>query len=452
VGREGGGVLLIGGDEVIAEAARAAAEPLDMRVAVTEGLADGLRAIAEERPVVTLLSLDLPGSDLALAGRLAEEGGAGALVLLSSHVGPKLAMDAARAGAEDVIGTPVSVATLTEVLRAATARATSVPLPDDRELPEDGLIGGSAGLVEAFKTIGRVGPSGATVLVTGESGTGKELVAQAIHRISPRVRRPFVAVNCAAIPEDLLESELFGHERGAFTGAVSRKIGRFERADGGTIFLDEIGDMSLVLQAKILRVLQEREIERLGGEERVPVNVRVLAATHRDLGALIEKGDFREDLYYRLAVVKLHLPPLRDRGTDVRDLTLFYAARFAREHDRPISAVSVEALEVLARHPWPGNVRELRNVVERAVLLGTGDTLLAEHIDLEGRAGPAAPQPHAATLPGYSPEMSMAEVEALHMEQVLRRVKGHYGRAAEILGMHRNTVSRKAQEYGIDVD
>jgi two-component system response regulator FlrC len=289
------------------------------------------------------------------------------------------------------------------------------------------------------------------VLVTGESGTGKELVARALHRLSPRAAGPFVAVNCAAIPEDLLESELFGHERGAFTGAVARKVGRFERAHGGTLFLDEIGDMSLVLQAKILRALQEREIERLGGEERIALDVRVVAATHRDLSALIAAGEFREDLFYRLAVVRLHLPPLRERAGDVRTLALHYAARFARTYGRPLRAVAPEALDALAAHTWPGNVRELRNVVERAVLLAQGPTLGPAHVEMDRRPAPAGAAAQAAggALPGYADTLSMAQVEALHIARVLAAVDGHFGRAAEVLGMHRNTVSRKAVEYGI---
>src|SRR5688500_14981530 len=202
--------------------------------------------------------------------------------------------------------------------------------------PGDELVGSSPALIDAFKTVGRVAGSDATVLVTGESGTGKELVARALHFASGRAGGACVAVNCAAIPEDLLESELFGHERGAFTGGIARKVGRVERANGGTLFLDEIGDMSLVLQAKILRALQEREIERLGGEERIRLDVRVVAAAHRDLPSLIASGDFREDLFYRLAVVRLHLPPLRERPGDVRALALQYAARFAAEHGRAL--------------------------------------------------------------------------------------------------------------------
>ncbi|HEX8395654.1 MAG TPA: sigma-54 dependent transcriptional regulator, partial [Longimicrobium sp.] len=325
-----------------------------------------------------------------------------------------------------------------------------IPLPPPPAGSGNELVGSSPALVEAFKTVGRVAASAATVLVTGESGTGKELVARALHAASGRAAGAFEAVNCAAIPEDLLESELFGHERGAFTGAIARKVGRFERANGGTLFLDEIGDMSLVLQSKILRALQEREIERLGGGERIRLDVRVVAATHRDLPSLMASGDFREDLFYRLAVVRLHLPPLRERPGDVRALALHYATRFAGEHGRALRGISRAALRSLEAHAWPGNVRELRNVLERAVLLAPGDVLQAGHLQL----GPAAPPPPAAEgaadpLPGYSAEMTMAQVEALHIGAVLRRVNGHFGRAAEILDMHRNTVSRKATEYGV---
>jgi DNA-binding NtrC family response regulator len=414
------------------------------RIAST--LTDGLRALGERSWRVTLLSVETAGEDGELIRRIAAQPSSGALVLMAASPSLRLAMEAPGLGAAELLPMPLGRDALAGVLRAARTQRGGVPLPSI-DGAEDELVGGSPQLMEAFKTVGRVGPTAATVLVTGESGTGKELVARALHRVSPRADGPFVAVNCAAIPEDLLESELFGHERGAFTGAVARKVGRFERAHGGTLFLDEIGDMSLVLQAKILRALQEREIERVGGEERIPLDVRVVAATHRDLAALIASGDFREDLFYRLAVVRLHLPPLRERVGDLRPLAMHYAARFARAYGRPLRAVSEEALERLGAHAWPGNVRELRNVVERAVLMVPGDMLLPEHLEMDVRAAEAGPA--GAALPGYSPEMSMAEVEALHIGQVLERVGNHFGRAAEVLGMHRNTVSRKAMEYGI---
>ncbi|HEV7590142.1 MAG TPA: sigma-54 dependent transcriptional regulator [Longimicrobium sp.] len=444
-----GGVLLIGGDAETAAAVRAAAGDAGLEARVPATLTDGLRALGERCWRVTLLSVEAAGEDMELIRRIAREANAGALVLVAASPSLRLAMEAPAAGAVDLLSTPLRREDVARVLAAGTAPAGGVPLPQVEDGSDDELVGSSPELLDVFKIVGRIGPSPATVLVTGESGTGKELVARAVHRVSPRAAGPFVAVNCAAIPEDLLESELFGHERGAFTGAVARKVGRFERAHGGTLFLDEIGDMSLVLQAKILRALQEREIERVGGEERIRLDVRVVAATHRDLAALIADGEFREDLFYRLAVVRLHLPPLRERPGDVRALALHYTARYAQAYARPLRAVSDEALARLEAHPWPGNVRELRNAVERAVLLATGDVLLPAHLELDARRGADALAAAGPTLPGYSPELSMADVEALHLRQVLARVGGHFGRAAEQLGMHRNTVSRKAMEYGI---
>jgi DNA-binding NtrC family response regulator len=440
------GRVLAVGDATMGEGVRAAAVGSGLRVTVAGSLTEGLRAVAESPWKAVILSLELPGADLVLAQRLAAESSTGALVLVAENPSASLAMEAIRAGARELLAAPLRVEELREVLAGLGEEGERVPL---RRAEGDGeLVGRSPALLEVFKQVGRVAPSPATVMVTGESGTGKELVAQAIHRHSPRATRPFVAVNCAAIPEDLLESELFGHERGAFTGAVARKVGRFERANGGTLFLDEIGDMSLVLQAKILRALQEREIERLGAEERLAVDVRVIAATHRDLAKLIAAGEFREDLFYRLAVVRLHLSPLRERQDDIRELALHYADRFAHEYARAVSAVTREALERLEAHPWPGNVRELRNVMERAVLVAPGDVIGVQHVQLD-RPAPVAPA--GGDLPGYSPTMPMAEVEALHISRVLAEVDGHLGRAAEILGVHRNTVSRKAREYGIEV-
>ena len=444
-GREG--VLVVGGGAALCEVARGVAADAGLGVTAAASLTDGLSALSTGRWLATVLSLDLPGADLDLAGRLASEPACGALVLVARAPSAMLAMQAVRLGAREVLPEPVEGEALRSLFSALLTEGPRVPLLESGDA-EGELVGRSPSLLEVFKQVGRVAPSAATVLVTGESGTGKELVARAIHDLSPRGPRPFVAVNCAAIPEDLLESELFGHERGAFTGAVARKIGRFERAHGGTLFLDEIGDMSLVLQAKILRALQEREVERVGGEERIAVDVRVVAATHRDLAELIAAGDFREDLFYRLAVVRLHLAPLRERPGDIRELAVHYGARFAARHGREVSAISASALARLEDHSWPGNIRELRNVMERAVLVAPGDTIGAEHVDLDP---PRADVRAVGNLPGYAPGLSMADVEALHIARVLEEVDGHLGRAAEVLGLHRNTVSRKARDHGIEV-
>ncbi|HVH13904.1 MAG TPA: sigma-54 dependent transcriptional regulator, partial [Longimicrobium sp.] len=318
---------------------------------------------------------------------------------------------------------------------------------------EDAAIGASPAMLEVFRMVGRVSASPATVLILGQSGTGKELVARAIHRNSPRASGPFVAINCAAIPENLLESELFGHEKGAYTGAITRKIGRFERAHGGTLFLDEIGDMSLSLQSKILRALQEREIERVGGEGRLAVDVRVVAATNRDLRASIDEGSFREDLYFRLAVVTLTLPRLVDRGGDLDLLIHHFVARYAGRYGRQIRGVARPVVDLLHRHPWPGNVRELKNVLERAVLLAHGPVLLPDHLPLDQLRQEVEPMPvtdDGAPLPGYAPSLALADVERLHIREVLKRVRGHLGRASEVLGVHRNTLTRKIREYGLE--
>jgi DNA-binding NtrC family response regulator len=306
------------------------------------------------------------------------------------------------------------------------------------------MIAQSPAMVSIYRQIATVAPSTATVLILGPSGAGKELAARAVHFHGPRAAQPFVAVNCAAIPENLLESELFGHEKGSFTGAIARKIGRFEAASGGTLFLDEIADMSLVLQSKILRAVQEREIERVGGTESIPVDVRLIAATNRDLVQEIAQGRFREDLYYRLAVVTIRLPPLGERGDDLLLLTAHFLREFGRPYGKDIRCISGRALRMLQEHRWLGNVRELRNVIERAVLVADGDVLRADHLPEEWRSQ-SSPTPAADS--GVLP--TLADVEARHIARVLSHVNGHVGEAARILGIHRNTLARKIREYSL---
>src|SRR5256884_1277874 len=328
----------------------------------------------------------------------------------------------------------------------SVAGETAVPLPvvEPHAVGPYALVGQSAAMLDVYKLLARVAGSSATVLVQGESGTGKEVVARAIHMNGPHASGAFVAVNCAAIPETLPESELFGHEKGAFAGAVTRKIGRFEQAASGTLFLDEIADMSLALQAKILRAVQEREIERVGGAEAIPVSVRLIAATNRDLKEAIKQGRFREDLYYRLAVVVIRLPRLAERGDDLLQLTSFFVRQFGERYDKGIRAISDRALDLLRNHAWVGNVRELRNVVERAVIVATDDVLPVEHLPEEFRG-------EEATLPDRSEGalLTLAEAEARHIARVLAQTNGQIGAAAELLGIHRNTLTRKMKEYGL---
>ncbi len=374
--------------------------------------------------------------------------GAPRLIALAVQPSVGLALRAERLGVLELLALPPRREDLLRALqrvRAAEAE-TPVPLPTVRGevVGPHVLVGHSPAMLEVYKLMARVAPSTATVLLLGDSGTGKEVLARAIHASGPRAAGPFVAVNCAAIPENLLESELFGHERGAFTGAVARKVGRFELAGSGTIFLDEVADMSLLLQAKILRAVQEREIERVGGGGTIPVDVRLIAATNRDLPAAIAQGRFREDLYYRLAVVSIRLPRLVERGDDLLLLTSHFAAEFGERYGKRIAAVSDRALEVLRGHDWVGNVRELRNVIERAVIVATDGVLRTEHLPDDLRGEEAALTGRSGAGP-----LTLAEAEARHIARVLEHTGGQIGTAAEILGIHRNTLTRKIREYGL---
>ncbi|HET9274515.1 MAG TPA: sigma-54 dependent transcriptional regulator, partial [Gemmatimonadales bacterium] len=358
---------------------------------------------------------------------------------------------AAQLGVFDVLPMPVDRERFAELIRRIRAAEDEIPLPLPPIRPISvgnvRMVSESPSMLPVFRTIAQVAPSIATVLVTGESGTGKELVARAIHLNGPRHSSPFVAVNCAAIPENLLESELFGHEKGAFTGAVTRKIGRFERASSGTLFLDEIGDMSLPLQSKILRAVQEREIERVGGTEAIPVDVRLIAATNRDLRTMIDEGRFREDLYYRLAVVTIALPSLTEREEDLPVLAASFLTEFGERYRKTFTGISDRALELLRAHPWVGNVRELRNVIERAVLVADGDVLRSHHLPEEWqRIGTA---PGSPVIQEDRTLATLSEMEARHIARVLQHTQGQIGEAARILGVHRNTLARKIREYGL---
>ena len=401
-----------------------------------------MRAQENHWSVVLIDAEFADAGSLDIIERLATSGQAVALITKAPSL--RLTLDAMDRGARDVLSVPLDTGKLRELV--VRCRKIAVRSPEvDRVAVEtaDAMIGESPRMLEAFKTVARVARSSATVLIRGESGTGKELVARTLHERSHRARQPFVAVNCAAIPEALLESELFGHEKGAFTGAVARRVGRFERANGGTVFLDEIGDMSLPLQAKILRVLQEREIERVGGAAPIPVDVRLVAATHRDLEQDVKEGRFREDLYYRLAVVTLALPALRERGDDLRSLAEHYLAVYAREYRRPVQAISREAMTLLRAHHWPGNVRQLRNVMESAVLQADGPVLLPSHLPID------ALQPKVDVATEGSSLLTLSELERRHISRVLAESGGQMNIAAEILGIHRNTLRRKLSEYGI---
>jgi two-component system response regulator HydG len=311
----------------------------------------------------------------------------------------------------------------------------------------EGIIGQSPQMQRVFDVLGQVSGTNATVLLLGESGTGKELAARAIHTNSPRAKKPFVAVNCAALSEELIESELFGHVKGAFTGAVASKEGRFVYADGGTLFLDEVGDMPLSTQAKLLRVLEMREVVPVGGNASVKVDVRLVSATNRDLEAMVREGTFREDLLYRLKVVTLRLPSLRERRADLPLLVDHFVQEFARTHHRTIRGITPEARTVLARHDWPGNVRELRNVIENMVVLAHGDVLGVEDMpdSIRAQTPGAVRGPGGFELAGRS----LAEVERALIEANLALCEGNREKTAKVLGMGERTLYRKLKEYGL---
>jgi DNA-binding NtrC family response regulator len=376
------------------------------------------------------------------------------VVMITAHGSETVAVEAMKLGAEDYVPKPFDNDEIRLVIARALAR-THLERENrwlreriDRDYRFEDLIGSGAGMRRVFDTIRKVAETDLTVLVRGESGTGKELVAQALHDRSARARRPFVAVNCAAISRELVESELFGHEKGAFTGADARRKGRFEAAEAGTIFLDEIGDMAPETQAKVLRVLQERCFERVGGSQRVEVDVRVVAATHRDLEEEVKQGKFREDLYYRLKVVEVEIPPLRDRLEDVPGLVARFLAQLAERLDREPKPISPDALGRLSQHGWPGNVRELRNVVEQAAVLAPGEAIEASDLRLPtaqpGRSLPAPDLPFSEAK-----RQTVADFERSYLLAALRRHGGNVSRTASAIGMVRQSLQQKIRELGL---
>jgi DNA-binding NtrC family response regulator len=316
----------------------------------------------------------------------------------------------------------------------------------DERFGMETMIGQSPALREVFETIRQVAGSRANVLITGETGTGKELVAQAVHRLSPRVNGPFITVHCAALSPTLLESELFGHEKGAFTGATDRRPGRFERADGGTIFLDEIGEIDASVQVKILRVLEQHTFERVGGRETLETDARLIVATNKDLAAMVKEGKFREDLFYRLNVVTIQLPPLRERREDIPLLVQKFLAEFNKENNKEVEGLTSDAMAALLEYNWPGNIRELRNAVERMVVLSRQNRLTVRDL-------PPALRPAGGTEtrsgPLFSGAMTLADTEKHLILRALEQNEGHRTRAAEQLGISRRTLHRKLREYGV---
>ena len=405
--------------------------------------------------VLTDLKLGMGPSGMDVLKAVKEMHPETVVVMITAHGSEKVAVEAMKLGAEDYVPKPFDNDEIRLVIRRALertrlAREHRMLLERvEREFGFENLIGTGPSMRVVFETIRKVAETDLTVLIRGASGTGKELVAQALHQRSQRNKRPFVAVNCAAISRELVESELFGHEKGAFTGADSRRVGRFEAADGGTIFLDEIGDMPTETQAKVLRVLQEREFERVGGTKPIQVDVRVVAATHRDLEAEVEKGSFRDDLYYRLRVVEIELPALRDRSEDLPLLIDRFLEQVAERLGRDRKQMSEAALGGLVRHSWPGNVRELRNVVEQAAVLSSGPAIELDDLRLAVKETDDEASVDLAVSFRDAKQSAVESFEKAYLLQALRTHGGNISRTAESIGMVRQSLQQKIRELGL---
>jgi two-component system response regulator HydG len=451
-------VLVIDDDEDHAEALADGLEIVGHKCTIAGSGLAGIEAMegqSFDAVLTDLVMADKSGLEvLAEAKRLQPDA---VVLLVTGHATIETAVDAIRQGAEDYLPKPVNLmelrTKLTKAIEKTRLRHQNTELQRqnvelkrqfDKRFGFEGIHGHSPQMQRVFEILGQVAPSSATVLILGESGTGKELVARAVHTNSPRIDQNFVAVNCAAMSEGLIESELFGHVKGAFTGAIDKKVGRFVYADGGTLFLDEVGDMPLSTQAKLLRVLETREVMPVGGNEQQAVDVRLLAATHRDLRDMVKGGTFREDLLFRLQVVTVDLPPLRDRAGDTPLLIDHFIGELAAQHDRDVRGISPEARALLVRYPWPGNVRELRNAIENMVLLARTDVLSVDDVPEIIKSGDAA----GALTGGFDlAGRSLEEVERALIAANLKLMEGNRQKAAKVLGIGERTLYRKIKEY-----
>ncbi len=412
----------------------------------------GLKLLRENPIDLILTDLKLPGMNgLEFLQTVKRQNAALPVVVMTAFGSVETAVDAMKAGASDYVLKPFSLTEMRIVIhkeldvRNLREENRSLREALGKRYSHPNIVARSAKMQEVLATVERVAPTNSTVLLGGESGVGKDLIARAIHEKSRRASGPFLKINSTAIPENLLESELFGFEKGAFTGAVASKPGKFELADKGTLFLDEIGDVPPVTQVKLLRVLQEREFERLGGTRTVKVDVRLIAATNKDLRQALEQGTFREDLYYRLNVVPIDIAPLRERKEDIPDLVNLFISRFTGESGKPVQGITPEAMQVLVNYHWPGNVRELQNIIERACALAKGSVLGPSDIHLDIRPSKAANSPG-----GFLPDgMTLEQWEDEMVEEALRRANGNKSQAARLLGLSRNALRYRLSKIGI---
>jgi two-component system nitrogen regulation response regulator GlnG len=469
-------LLVIDDEQSVRYSFRRVFEGNGVRVLTARTAAEGLQQVREQSPDVVVLDLQLPDrSGLEAFHDIHALDPKRPIIFITAHGTTETAIEAMKFGAFDYLVKPIDLDRLSQVLERAyeAARLMHVPAVLPAEDRSDRIVGRSPVMQEMCKAIGRIAPQDVNVLILGESGTGKELVARALYHHSRRADRPFLAINCAALPETLLESELFGHEQGAFTGASRRRIGKFEQCNGGTLFLDEIGDMSPALQAKMLRVLQEQSFERLGSSETVHTQVRVLAATNHNLEKMVEENRFRKDLYYRLNVITVHVPALRERFDDVAELAHYFLFRFNREFSMNLRAFAPDTLELLQKHSWPGNVRELQSVIKQAMFKATGHVLLPEFLpEVLHRPTERTSSTPAMARAGSEPSCDLGAlissllkrgeenihqkvldaVERALLTQVLQHTRGHQSQASELLGLNRTTLRHKLRSLGLAVD
>ena len=443
-------ILIVDDDQTTLASLARAFRLAGYEAVVCDNAARAISLLRAERFDLVFSDVVMPGKDgIAMLAELREIGATPPVVMISGQATVDMAVRATRLGAVDFLEKPISteklLLTVENALRLVRLEQENQALR--RRVGRHEIVWTSEAMRRVMAQVDRVGPTESRVCIFGETGTGKELIARAVHEKSPRRDRPFVTVNCAAVPSELIESELFGHEKGAFTGAAARHLGKFEQAHGGMLFLDEIGDMPAAMQAKLLRLLQEGELERIGGERPVVVDTRVIVATHRDLEALVRKGTFREDLYHRILVFPITMPPLRERREDVQPLAEHFARAIAEQNAWKARGFTPEALDALAQYGWPGNVRELRNVVERLLLLTDGvvDAAAVREV-LAGTLGAAAGHPAAGPLAD--------RVAAFEREAVLAELGAHGYRIAETaraLGLERSHLYKKCQQLGIDL-
>ncbi len=433
--------------------------------------AEALEVLKNEAVDVMLTDLRLGADDgMQLIGDALGMPHKPVVIMMTAYGSVDTAVEAMKRGAWHFVTKPINIEELDllikRALRSRNLEVENVSLK--KQVTEryglDNLLGHAEPMKRVFETITQVAPSRATVLIEGESGTGKELVAHAIHNLSGRPKAKLVIVHCAALSPQLLESELFGHERGAFTGATERRIGRFEQADGGTLFLDELGEIDGATQVKLLRALGERVIERVGGGTPIKIDVRVVAATNKNLGRMVETGKFREDLYFRLNVVNIHMPPLRDRLEDVPVLARAFLKELAKENRREVSEITPEVMDLLGGYPWPGNVRELRTAIEHGVVMCSGKKLMLKHLPASLRSAPLVlPAPGGSAASGspgsaaasrtaspFPVDLSLTKMETMFIQEAVRRSGRNRSAAAKLLGISRRTLHRKLSEFGLD--